>query len=122
MLFSDVVIRVMNTSQKSIPLDNQSISGRTASMRLSECPAPLAQSPFPAPPGPASPWAARSARVSGLCRHSWCAGRFSCSAGRALARADLAYGAVSESGYLWASLLKGGFTVLELPSRKEAVA
>jgi len=37
----------------------------------------------------------------------------------ALVSAD---GAVTEGGYLWAPQLKGGFTVLELPSREEAVA
>ena len=31
-------------------------------------------------------------------------------------------GAVAEGGYPWAPLLDGGFTVLELPSREEAVA
>jgi hypothetical protein len=31
-------------------------------------------------------------------------------------------GAVAESGYPWAPPLDGGFTVLELPSREEAVA
>jgi len=31
-------------------------------------------------------------------------------------------GAVAEGGYPWASPLNGGFTVLELPSREEAVA
>src|SRR5437868_4303960 len=31
-------------------------------------------------------------------------------------------GAVAEGGYPWAPPLDGGFTVLELPSRKEAVA
>ena len=37
----------------------------------------------------------------------------------ALVSAD---GAVAEGGYPWAPSLDGGFTVLELPSRKEAVA
>jgi hypothetical protein len=37
----------------------------------------------------------------------------------ALVSAD---GAVTEDGYPWAPALDGGFTVLELPSRKEAVA
>lgn len=37
----------------------------------------------------------------------------------ALVSAD---GAVAEGGYPWAPPLDGGFTVLELPSRKEAVA
>ena len=31
-------------------------------------------------------------------------------------------GAVAQGGYPWAPLLDGGFTVLELPSREEAVA
>jgi hypothetical protein len=31
-------------------------------------------------------------------------------------------GGVSEGGYPWAPALNGGFTVLELPSREEAVA
>ena len=31
-------------------------------------------------------------------------------------------GSVTEGGYPWASRLDGGFTVLELPSREEAVA
>ena len=31
-------------------------------------------------------------------------------------------GAVAECGYPWAPALNGGFTVLELPSREEAVA
>ncbi|MGC3981654.1 MAG: hypothetical protein QM808_10360 [Steroidobacteraceae bacterium] len=31
-------------------------------------------------------------------------------------------GAVVEGGYPWAPILNGGFTVLELPSRQEAVA
>jgi hypothetical protein len=31
-------------------------------------------------------------------------------------------GSVAEGGYPWAPLLNGGFTVLELPSREEAVA
>lgn len=31
-------------------------------------------------------------------------------------------GAVTEGGYSWAPRLDGGFTVLELPSREEAVA
>jgi hypothetical protein len=31
-------------------------------------------------------------------------------------------GSVGEGGYPWASPLNGGFTVLELPSREEAVA
>ena len=31
-------------------------------------------------------------------------------------------GAVAEGGYTWAPPLNGGFTVLELPSREEAVA
>jgi hypothetical protein len=31
-------------------------------------------------------------------------------------------GAVAEGGYSWASPLNGGFTVLELPSREEAIA
>src|SRR3982750_4968746 len=31
-------------------------------------------------------------------------------------------GAVAEGGYQWAPPLDGGFTVLELPSREEAVA
>ena len=31
-------------------------------------------------------------------------------------------GAVAEGGYAWAPPLDGGFTVLELPSREEAVA
>lgn len=30
-------------------------------------------------------------------------------------------GAVAEGGYPWAPVLNGGFTVLELPSREEAV-
>jgi hypothetical protein len=33
-----------------------------------------------------------------------------------------AQGAVAEGGYPWAPPLNGGFTVLELPSRQEAVA
>lgn len=33
-----------------------------------------------------------------------------------------ANGAVAEGGYPWAPPLNGGFTVLELPSRKEAIA
>jgi hypothetical protein len=33
-----------------------------------------------------------------------------------------AEGTVAEGGYPWAPQLNGGFTVLELPSRKEAVA
>ena len=33
-----------------------------------------------------------------------------------------ANGAVAEGGYSWAPALNGGFTVLELPSREEAVA
>jgi hypothetical protein len=33
-----------------------------------------------------------------------------------------ATGAVSEGGYPWAPSLNGGFTVLELPSRDEAIA
>lgn len=37
----------------------------------------------------------------------------------ALVSAD---GAVTEGGYPWAPTLNGGFTVLELPSRDEAVA
>lgn len=37
----------------------------------------------------------------------------------ALVSAD---GAVTKGGYLWAPPLNGGFTVLELPSRDEAVA
>ena len=37
----------------------------------------------------------------------------------ALVSAD---GSVAEGGYPWAPPLKGGFTVLELPSREEAVA
>jgi len=37
----------------------------------------------------------------------------------ALVSAD---GAVAEGGYPWAPPLNGGFTVLELPSREEAVA
>ena len=37
----------------------------------------------------------------------------------ALVSAD---GAVAEGGYPWAPTLDGGFTVLELPSREEAVA
>jgi hypothetical protein len=37
----------------------------------------------------------------------------------ALVSAD---GAVAEGGYSWAPPLNGGFTVLELPSREEAVA
>jgi hypothetical protein len=31
-------------------------------------------------------------------------------------------GAVAEGGYPWAPALNGGFTVLELPSREEAIA
>jgi hypothetical protein len=31
-------------------------------------------------------------------------------------------GSVAEGGYPWAAPLDGGFTVLELPSREEAVA
>lgn len=31
-------------------------------------------------------------------------------------------GSVVESGYPWAAPLDGGFTVLELPSREEAIA
>jgi hypothetical protein len=30
-------------------------------------------------------------------------------------------GTVAEDGYLWAPKLNGGFTVLELPSREEAI-
>lgn len=33
-----------------------------------------------------------------------------------------ASGAVAEGGYPWASPLNGGFTVLELPSREDAIA
>ncbi len=33
-----------------------------------------------------------------------------------------AYGTVAEGGYSWAPPLDGGFTVLELPSREEAIA
>jgi hypothetical protein len=33
-----------------------------------------------------------------------------------------ATGSVAEGGYSWAPPLNGGFTVLELPSRKEAIA
>ena len=33
-----------------------------------------------------------------------------------------AYGAVAEGGYPWAPTLDGGFTILELSSREEAVA
>ncbi len=33
-----------------------------------------------------------------------------------------AEGAIAEGGYPWAPTLDGGFTVLELPSREEAVA
>jgi len=33
-----------------------------------------------------------------------------------------AYGTVAEGGYPWAPPLNGGFTVLELPSREEAIA
>jgi len=33
-----------------------------------------------------------------------------------------AEGTVAEGGYPWAPVLNGGFTVLELPSREEAVA
>jgi len=33
-----------------------------------------------------------------------------------------AEGAVAQGGYPWASTLNGGFTVLELPSREDAVA
>src|SRR5262245_18574671 len=33
-----------------------------------------------------------------------------------------ANGAVTEGGYPWAPALNGGFTVLELPSREEAIA
>jgi hypothetical protein len=33
-----------------------------------------------------------------------------------------ANGSVAEGGYPWAPPLNGGFTVLELPSRKEAIA
>lgn len=47
------------------------------------------------------------------------AGGINESVGPALVSAD---GSVSEGGYPWAPPLNGGFTVLELPSRDEAVA
>jgi hypothetical protein len=47
------------------------------------------------------------------------AGGLSESVGPVLVSAD---GSVSEGGYPWAPPLDGGFTVLELPSREDAVA